>query len=82
MVRRLGQSEDERVYEVKKSLYTTSMCENIHWGFLNELLFIPRFISVIFQLCLTIELDNKRKLNVFLLLFYRGFNLNQALQQY
>ena len=67
------------------ALYTTSMCENTHCGFFNKLLFIHRFISVICQLCLTIKQDNKIKLNVFLLLysfmFYRGFNLNQALQQ-
>lgn len=52
------------------ALYTTSMCENTHCGFLNKLLVIHRFISVIFQLCLTIKLDNKRKLNVFLFVVF------------
>lgn len=76
VVRRLYQSENKCVYQVKNE--TMYHCIHKHvWKhqlwlhfrqFLNQL-FTPRFIFVVFQLCLTVKLDNKIRLNVFPLLY-------------
>ena len=84
VLRRLDQSENKRVYELKNEMtyhcippvcVKTLSVAAAH----RQFLFIPRFILVLSCVCLTIKLDNKIKLiHVFLLLYLFIFNLNQG----